>query len=119
MEPIFITHPYARPCFVYRVFAEDGTLLYIGSSFSVQFRINEHAVQRPCWWPLAYRVESERFDDPKEARAAERVAIINEKPIGNVKWTTRAGDSAVHPRLLQYVNPMVAELRQIPLVTRE
>lgn len=35
---------------VYRLFSADGTLLYIGSTGNLWYRIGQHAAERP-WWP--------------------------------------------------------------------
>lgn len=105
MEPIFIRHPYTPPAFVYRVYAEDGELLYVGSTGCVQTRLNDHAVQRQPWFPLAHRVEVEQLSTRQAARDVERAAIIAEKPIGNTKNTERDRanrPALVHPRLESY-----------------
>lgn len=78
-----------RPCYVYRVFAEGGELLYIGSGRSVHGRLADHAQNRQSWFPLAHRVEIEEYEDEREARAVERDAVLNEKPLGNMVWTER------------------------------
>ncbi|MFI5831065.1 helix-turn-helix domain-containing protein [Streptomyces sp. NPDC051578] len=68
---------------LYRLFAEDGRLLYIGISHSARFRLMQH-VRKP-WWPDVARKEMERHPNRATALRAERVAIQKERPIWNVQ----------------------------------
>lgn len=75
---------------VYRVFSRTDRLIYVGSTgVSVHSRLFDHYVQRRPWFPLAHRVEVEEFDSVEAARSAERDAIVNEEPLGNVVCTGR------------------------------
>lgn len=67
---------------LYRHFSADGTLLYIGVSARIPQRIKEHA-KHSFWWKDVTRIEIEHFDDRKSVLEAERLAIINEKPLHN------------------------------------
>lgn len=72
----------ARTASVYRCFAQDGQLLYVGSSGSTMKRLQTHESQTP-WWSEVAEVRLERFATLPEARGAERLAILAEKPLYN------------------------------------
>ena len=42
------------PIALYRLYAEDGTLLYVGITNSLKARFTEHRKGKP-WWPLVAR----------------------------------------------------------------
>ncbi|MGY3199788.1 hypothetical protein [Streptomyces sp. TE5632] len=71
-----------RPAAVYRLWAADGTLLYVGSAYDPEERCKRHR-DKP-WWPLVAR----RTDDWRPSRAhayhAEMAAIEDEAPAHNV-----------------------------------
>lgn len=76
------------PHHVYRLFSEDGALLYIGCARSVQDRIYMHL--NTCtlagWDVIRSRYHhhtSEMFPTKAAARAAERQAITDEAPLVN------------------------------------
>ncbi|MEW5810236.1 MAG: GIY-YIG nuclease family protein [Actinomycetota bacterium] len=102
MEPIYITHPYHAPTYVYRIFTEDGLLLYIGSTRNLPNRLEDH--RHTAWFSLAHRVETEAFDTDYAARVAESEAIARENPAANVVGTRRncgRGASSVDQRLIE------------------
>ncbi|MET7728482.1 hypothetical protein [Streptomyces mirabilis] len=76
-----------RPAAVYRLWAGDGALLYVGSSYDPEERCKQHR-PRP-WWPRATGRTDEWYDTRAEAFAAEYTAIWREDPQCNV-WGTRA-----------------------------
>ena len=88
-ESIYIQHPYKEKYFVYRVFSEAEELLYIGSTNDVVLRISDHSRNSGKWFQFAHRVDIEQFETRAEARAAERAAVVNERPLGNTRWTER------------------------------
>ena len=88
VESIYITHPFVIEHYVYRVYAEDETLIYIGSTNNVATRISDHAGNAD-WFHLAHRVDIETHATRSGARAAEKAAVLAERPLGNVKWTCR------------------------------
>lgn len=69
---------------LYRFFAADDTLLYIGLTVNPGRRLDKHRATQP-WWPDVARVELERFPDHQTLRAAEREAIEAEKPLHNIR----------------------------------
>jgi predicted GIY-YIG superfamily endonuclease len=64
---------------VYRFFAEDGELLYVGSTSHWPKRMQQHQTSRP-WWAEVTRVTLEHHTTLAAARAAEAAAIIAEHP---------------------------------------
>lgn len=76
---------YLRPHVVYRVFSEDGALLYVGRTSDTSNRFAVHACQSP-WWSELNRIEvSQTFKDERAADLAERVAIRDGQPLYN-RW---------------------------------
>ena len=81
MAPYYSDMVNRRTC-VYRAFAADDQLLYVGISMSPDGRFAKHACYSP-WWALADRIELTWFDGREAAKAEERYAIANEHPIYN------------------------------------
>ncbi|MBO0863472.1 MAG: GIY-YIG nuclease family protein [Mycobacterium sp.] len=81
---------------LYRFFADDGDLLYVGISANPGHRFEQHARQKP-WWREVDEVRIEHFDDYATAGEAERQAIATEHP-----WYNLAPQS-----------PLVAELEDL------
>jgi hypothetical protein len=76
-----------RRAAVYRLWAEDGALLYVGSSYDPEARCKQH--RSSPWWPRVARRTDEWHGTRAEAFAAEYTAIWREDPEANV-WGTRA-----------------------------
>lgn len=72
---------------LYRLFSADCELLYVGIAQRWYNRMAEHASQK-AWWPEVVNVDLETFPSREAARAAERQAIRDEKPVYNVACTT-------------------------------
>lgn len=68
---------------LYRHFAADGSLLYVGISLSWPQRTRSHA-RHARWFEEVARVEIEHFPTREAALGAEREAIKSEKPRFNV-----------------------------------
>lgn len=68
---------------VYRFYAADDTLLYVGVTQRFGTRWSAHAKQQP-WWPQVARQASTWYDTRAEALAIETEAIKTEKPVHNV-----------------------------------
>ncbi|MGA5497767.1 hypothetical protein ACPCSP_25725 [Streptomyces cinereoruber] len=75
------------PAAVYRLYAEDGTLLYIGSAYEPNVRCKGH--QSKSWWPLVASRAEEWHASREDAYKAERAAIRREHPAHNVFGTPR------------------------------
>ncbi len=71
--------------FVYRCYADDGRLLYIGITGSYAARMSTHASTSP-WWPEVANITLEPCLSLTAARAAERLAVQAEKPEHNRQW---------------------------------
>lgn len=68
---------------LYRAFAADGSLLYVGISFSALERLRQHRSDS-VWFPTMHTLTIERFASREEALSAEAAAIKREKPLCNV-----------------------------------
>jgi predicted GIY-YIG superfamily endonuclease len=77
----------SRPAAVYRLWAEDGTLLYIGSAYDPEERCKAHH-KRP-WWPMVHTRTEKWYGDRWAAWAAEMEQIRREEPPHNVMGTSR------------------------------
>jgi hypothetical protein len=70
---------------LYRHFAADGALLYVGISAFPTERAHQHNC-RAHWATSIARIEVDHFDTREDAIAAERLAIATERPLHNVAW---------------------------------
>jgi hypothetical protein len=68
---------------LYRHFAADGTLLYVGISQNAATRLYSHKWSGAQWVDQIARTEIETFATREAALAAEARAIASEKPIFN------------------------------------
>lgn len=68
---------------LYRLYGEDGVLLYVGITSNPEVRWAWHRGAQ-AWWPLVTNKTLEWFDDRLDAAKAEAVAIRTENPIKNV-----------------------------------
>lgn len=71
-----------KPSCVYRLYAANGDLLYVGMTRNPAGRIPFH--KRKPWGQLIDRHTIEWFPDRESAKAAERSAIHHENPIHNL-----------------------------------
>lgn len=71
------------PTALYRFFANDGALLYVGITGHLKARIAAHAKEKP-WWPQVGRKTVEWFATRDEAIRAEDRAIHDERPVHNI-----------------------------------
>lgn len=67
---------------IYRCYAADSELLYIGCTAHWRARRLSHERLTP-WWPLVADIRFQTFRSAPEAWKAERVAIWNENPSRN------------------------------------
>lgn len=70
------------PTFVYRYWAADGTLLYVGMTSALDMRDSGHRTASPWYGEVARRTHTEYADRPTAA-AAEAAAITTERPLYN------------------------------------
>lgn len=69
--------------YLYRHFAADDTLLYVGISLSAVYRLAQHR-QASSWFGEIARVSIEKYPSRAEALQAETKAIQTEKPKHNI-----------------------------------
>lgn len=70
---------------LYRLYDAAGRLLYVGISYSAIQRMAQHRADKE-WFGEVARIEIEKVPGERAAVLhAERIAIVNEKPIHNVK----------------------------------
>ena len=72
------------PHALYRFFATDGSLLYVGVTNNPARRFTQHGVQRD-WWHEVATIRMERHESREAVLAAEKAAIAKERPRYNVK----------------------------------
>lgn len=72
-----------RPHALYRFYADDGRLLYVGITSSPAHRFEQHAEQKP-WWHEVRGISMETYPDRPSVLAAERRAIAVERPVYNI-----------------------------------
>lgn len=70
------------PTHIYRLFNEDGELLYIGRSRNVDRRCTEHKLDKG-WWDQVKTITLELVDEHSDPHQCEREAIIAERPLYN------------------------------------
>lgn len=75
---------------LYRFYAADKTLLYVGITKRLGQRWAEHAKSQP-WWPLVDHQTAQWLPVRAEALAAERSAIASEDPMFNIVGAPRKG----------------------------
>lgn len=104
---------------LYRLYAADGTLLYIGISYDPDKRFEQHAKQKD-WWPLVARRVVQWFDDRPTAAAAEAEAIRSEDPERNgtysPRWDRHSTRDAVAPDGVREVSLSLARPKLAGLV---
>jgi predicted GIY-YIG superfamily endonuclease len=89
-----MVHPGAHPkgssqTAVYRLYAMDGELLYVGIGRNPMARWAAHAEQP--WWSEVHRFTVAWFATRAEAVDEERRALRNEAPAHNIQGTPRHG----------------------------
>ncbi|MEV6212920.1 GIY-YIG nuclease family protein [Kitasatospora sp. NPDC051914] len=78
---------------LYRLFDEDGVLLYVGITADLKKRFYNHRCGNgktppKAWWPQVAEQRIEWFDDRSEAEDAESFAIVAEHPLHNQDKTS-------------------------------
>ncbi len=74
----------AGSAYLYRHFDSEGNLLYVGISLSAINRLSQHRANSD-WFASIKRVEIEKFPTRGEALMAERIAVISEAPLYNIR----------------------------------
>lgn len=73
-----------KACVLYRHYAKDGRLLYVGISLNAMARLSEHSIESE-WFPLIATVTLDHYLSVADAREAERLAIKHEMPMHNIR----------------------------------
>lgn len=73
----------SRPHALYRFYDTHDRLLYIGITVSLPTRLTDHRDDKP-WWRDVARMTVEHFADRESVLAAEKAAIVTERPLHNV-----------------------------------
>jgi hypothetical protein len=85
---------------LYRLYAADGTLLYIGVTGKLSVRFYSHSREKR-WWPQVAGMRLAWYANKAEAEEAERAAIFSEDPVHNVRSTPRFGEVIIAARIRQ------------------
>lgn len=72
---------------LYRFFSQNGTLLYVGISLSALSRYRNHKTSAN-WWLEISSIQVVNYPSKELAVAAEKEAIISERPLYNQVYTT-------------------------------
>ena len=74
---------------VYRVYSDNGTLLYVGITVNPNVRFSEHAAEKPWWTAVDMsKTRIEWYRNRVGAKKAETKAIQAERPIYNIDEAT-------------------------------
>lgn len=84
--------------YVYRLFADDGSCLYVGATNNVQTRVAHH--RRRTWGAQIATIEVTEHPDRESAEFAESDEIRRRQPTHNVRGLCRSG---LRPGALQDV----------------
>ena len=71
------------PHIMYRLYSAEDELLYIGITMNFPARINQHKNDK-FWWEEVSTIRLERHRSRNALRAAEREAILAERPTYNL-----------------------------------
>lgn len=93
---------------LYRFYAADDALLYVGLSVNPGKRFERHKADKE-WWPEVARVELEQYPDHPTLRAAEREAITEERPRYNIRMNERRPSDGLVWRCEVCRNPIADE----------
>ncbi|GGN39484.1 putative GIY-YIG superfamily endonuclease [Actinoplanes campanulatus] len=72
---------------LYRFYDASDALLYIGITGDPGIRWYDHAKLKG-WWRDVMTVKVEHFDTRKEVEAAEKSAIVTERPVHNITYNS-------------------------------
>jgi len=95
-----------QPTALYRLYDEDGVLLYAGITYDVPARWRHHR-RHKAWWPQVARKQLVWFSTRREAEEAEIHAIVAGNPLHNVikNWASYKATYRVdwlHQRLKEH-----------------
>lgn len=79
------------PSALYRLFAADGSLIYLGITGNLRMRLARHAQEQP-WWGLVSRKTVTFYATRRDALRAEAAAIRDEQPGRNLLVPQTSGN---------------------------
>lgn len=83
---------------LYRVYDEDGRLLYVGITNNPPARFRSHRATKQ-WWAMVAHIFTKTYDSRAALREAEREAIKTEHPTYNVVHNAGRDDRPTDPVL--------------------
>lgn len=86
-----------QPHALYRFFDASSVLLYIGITADPGSRWKQHRDDKP-WWVDVGNITVETYPDRTSVLAAERAAILAEKPLHNVVYNRRSNVIPIRPQ---------------------
>ena len=100
-----------QPSQLYRLFSDEGELLYVGISVNAKRRIYQHKCTAD-WAHLICKHTIEDFAIREDAISAEEAAIKAEKPAYNIKFSGRGSrpPAPAKSRVLDYPKVNVEEM---------
>lgn len=98
------------PCYLYRLYATDGSLLYVGITSNLTRRMSDHRLRQP-WWHEVAHTNTTCLPDRTVALRAESRAIRDEDPRYNL-----AGKDYERPPAMRPLQRVSAEEMQALLV---
>src|SRR5580692_4982675 len=98
------------PTALYRLYADDGALLYVGVADDLRDRLLTHEREKP-WWPAVVRKTASWYDTRKDAELAEAAVIADEHPVHNVRtYSGLLGRARVPREALKVDTPVELKL---------
>lgn len=85
------------PTAVYRLYAADGSLLYIGETGDIRKRFYLHSRDK-AWWPEVARATMCWYGSEAKALDAEQSAIRAEKPLHNARKANGSSKAVARPQ---------------------
>lgn len=96
---------FARRTAVYRLYAQNGDLLYVGCSFNPNERIRAHRLEKQ-WGRSIQRTDIRWYQNRMGALRREARAIVDENPLWNMNTPNPKNVRA--PRIPRSVRPQAA-----------
>lgn len=101
------------PCTLYRLFRDDGILLYVGISVRPMNRFDQHRGDK-SWWTEVSTITMTHFETRTEADQAERVAIRSENPLHNaIHMRTKPSQFVRTGMPVEDIEAVLSECRRI------
>lgn len=91
---------------LYRLYADNGDLLYVGITKNVGARFKEHANTKP-WWTEVSETHFEQYPDRATAANREREVISLEHPVHNIAWNEGERDG-IHSLCYECGEPLIS-----------